>query len=99
MDRLPEIEIWGETYEIDVSKVTIEEWTKLMTLMASSNREAASLQVINVAMSALPERAKKLGVAALAVLIPRVLQHIAQSVAPMDVETELDEILGRSRND
>ena len=33
MDRLPEIEIWGETYEIDVSKVTIEEWTKLMTVI------------------------------------------------------------------
>lgn len=99
MDKLPEIEIWGETYEIDVSKVTIEEWQKLMVLMASGDREAASNQVVKVVMMALPDKAKKLGVMALAVLIPRVLQEIAHSVTPMDLETELDEILRMRRND
>lgn len=98
MDKLPEIEIWGRSYTIDVSKVTIEEWYKLMELMAQ-NREAASNQVVKVVMMALPPEARKLGVMSLAVLIPRVLQEVAKAIQPMNVETELDEILGGNRND
>jgi hypothetical protein len=93
MDKQPEIEIWGKVYLVDVSKITIEEWYKLVSLLGSGNSNAAAEQMLKIVMTALPAEARKLSITALTILIPRVMEYVAAAIMPSNIESEVEEIL------
>jgi hypothetical protein len=93
MDKQPEIEIWGKVYLVDVSRITIEEWYKLVSLLSSGNSNAAAEQMLKIVMVALPAEARKLSITALTILIPRVMEYVAAAIMPANIESEVEEIL------
>ena len=96
--KQPSIEIGGVDYPIDVSKVTLELWSKFVSAMSSGDQTATMSVAMEMVFAALGPEAKKLPITYLALIIPRILERIAQAASPGDVENEVNEILSRKRN-